>query len=103
MVSRVREMVPNRKRNKTMTALQTLAITNPDECSRGDIHNIFNCESQNLNKVLKDEFESCNDIELLKKIAIAHDGYDYQYSLEDILIEKMGEDEYNEFADENDL
>ena len=86
-----------------MKALQTLANTNPEEVSREDINKMFNCESRDLNEVLSAEFENCSDIELLKQIAIKHEGYDYQYSLEDILIEKMGEDAYDDFADDNDL
>ncbi|MDB4352867.1 hypothetical protein OAA60_05510 [Porticoccaceae bacterium] len=86
-----------------MSNLQSLANTNPEDVSREDICSIFNCKACDLNSVLKSAFEDCDDIETLKAIAVMHDGYEYQHSLEDILTEKMGEEAYDEFADENDL
>jgi hypothetical protein len=86
-----------------MTNLMNLANVDMEEVSRDEICAIMECESRNLNSVLKLAFESSEDLETLKKIAIVHSGYDYQFSLEDVLIERMGDDAYDEFADENDL
>jgi len=84
-------------------SLAILAKTNPEKVSRNDILNIFGCENRELPSVIANLVNNCDDIELLKSVALSHDGYEYAHSLEDKMVELMGDDAYWDFISENNL
>jgi hypothetical protein len=86
-----------------MSILAKLAITNPCDINYNDLLKIVGCKSYELSSTLKTMFTECLDSCLLVRIAILHSRFDYQDSLENILIDKIGADAYCDLANKHNL